>query len=1333
MNRSFFTCIALFLLQTLCAQEQLAFQHISVANGLSQHTVYSFCQDSLGYLWIGTKDGLNKYDGHHMTIYESYSSDTTTLASGLVKSLYTDQQNCIWIGGLATLCRYSYKKDAFKRYKLPDIQPHSEVNNICADDSGIWVTAHTGEIYLYKPEQDHFLPIDYQINGKSERISIQKIIPDKEYLYIGGFDGLYRISKKTLNLEPLFIGSPLSSIHDFLFDYHKEVWLGTKEQGLVHLDANFQLLEQIKETNKPEGIAGDKVRVVDLNAQGEILVGTFYGLSVYNPATRTCRNYTNLPNVGTSLNCNSIISIYQDKNRGIWIGTSLGGANYYHPDNFKFQHYNRENNPAWLINNMVNCIACQGQHLWLGYNENGITRIDTRNGEAIHYRKNRWGEPFIPYRNLRTILPLPDGSLLLGSLFGGVIHFNPQKLHSRTYTTTAQSSLTDNRISTIYRDSRDCIWVGTYGGLFHLDIHTFHFTPFEKLHPAAPLASKEIRCMIEDSRHRFWIGTNKGLNLYDRKNGKITGFCHSPADSTSLTSNEIICIHEDAAHRLWIGTSKGVNLFREESLDFEHFPREDGLMDNRTLSIQEDNNHHIWVAHNKGLTRIIPDTRHCESFNTQNSLDEQQFLENSTAKLPDGRCLFGGIGGITLFDPHKLTQPGLQSKVIFSNLYVNNQRIRPGDNTGLLRTHIAQTTHIRLQANHRYFSLYYSFVNFTPLLSTYQYRLSGSNYSEWISTSNNRIDFYNLREGEYTLELRMALSNLNTYSPVTTLHITILPPWWCTTWMYAAYIFIALLAIAALVLRICHKQQKQKEEFAQTLEQQKLKELYQMRKQLFVNISHELKTPLSLIISPLQELYGHLMVDKQSRKCIDLAYENANRLNRLITQLISFSKDDNSQLTLRISQGNLYETIYQTYAAFLHVAEAKKIKYHFQAESDCRSEQSSFDSYIVEHTITNLLSNAFKFTPSGGNITLSLRTNLKYGYITVQDSGTGISKEKELHIFDRYYTTLSDAGGTGIGLAFTHELVSLHQGEITVESSQETGSCFNIRIPLTLPINTEKKEAVSVPPKKGNYLYDHETAFTSIAGFNMLVVDDNVEMATYLYDHYSKQNEVHVAYNATQAFEIIKNKKVDVIICDVMMPGIDGYALCKRVKNHLPTATIPFIFLTAMNGNDFIIKAIHAGADDYITKPFSLTVVNAKLESILFKSQTKTKAVSVLKKAANGKDMQAEFIEKATRIILSHINDPQYEIKDLALEMNLSVSRLRQKCMDAATMSLADFIRKVRLEKGVELLEGNQHNISEIAYMTGFSTPSYFSLCFRKEYGCSPSEYITRGFHPDSD
>lgn len=1325
-NIKYIFYILFFCVSCLChASSIYTFKRISALEGLSQTTVYSICQDSLGYIWIGTQDGLNKYNGHNMVVYESDSQDSTSLSSSFVKSLFVDSKNNIWVGGHSNISRYSYEQDRFKRYELPNIDNDSEINNICTDSQNIWASSQKGDLYIYNEKTDLFEPIVYQQNGVDKRISIQKIKDVGEYLYICGFDGLYKLNKQTRQLIPLYVNNPYSEIHDFVFDTNNEIWLGTREQGLIHLDQNFKLVKQFIHKNNENSIIGNKIRTLTINHAGEILIGTFFGLSVFNPVNGKFANYTNQSNDTSTLTNNSIFTIFIDKNNGTWIGTSIGGINYYHKDNNRFSHIYSNSKPYSLINNPVNCIVQQKQYIWFGYNGDGITRFNISTKEIEHFFTDNQGNPISKYKNISAILPLPDGSLLLGSLFGGVIYFNPQTRQTRAFykKEESQHSLKDNRTTTLYRDKENNIWVGTYDGLFLFNIKDLSFYSFEELYPSANLSSKEIYCIMEDRHKRLWIGTANGLNRFDPYKKKMELFAVTK-DSLSITSNRISSMYEDSRGRIWIGTSKGINMFKEGTENFIHLTSEEGLPNDMVLAIIEDNSGHLWISTNKGLTRINPETFYNESFTKEDGLKNERFLTQSAIKLPNGELMFGGINGVTLFNPEEIVNSTINQKVLFSDLYVGGQRILPHDQTGILSNHIAKTKEIKLNYNQRNFSIYFSAINFNQQSVVYQYKLDQNN-SSWMTTDKNYISFFNLNDGKYKLFVKVVPLNNAKDEQYTTLNITIRPPWWRSYWMYLLYIITGSIIIYSIYLKIQSNIRRKNERLANAIEKEKLKEFQKMRQQLFINIAHELKTPLSLIISPLQELYRQILIDKRTRMCIDMAYTNSCKLNELINQLIDFSKAEQDDINPAIQKGNMRNVLYKTYLSFSSVADAKEIKYNFNVAEE--PTDVFFDPYIIERIVTNLLSNAFKFTPNKGKIDIKATYEKEHCHITVTDSGSGISEEKIERIFERYYTTLSDSGGSGIGLAFVKHLVALHKGDISVESIKGEGTTFTVNIPINLP--PANKDSLSAEYEQKPVINDDmPEPSTCIIKHHILIVDDNVDMAKYLQNYYGQTNVVSVAYNASQAIELLSEHAFDIVISDVMMPDINGFTLCKRIKHNPETSNIVCILLTALCDAEFIVKGIHSGADDYITKPFSLEVLDAKLSNIIALKRRRANP-EVLTNAPNTPiytSLEEEFVLKVTQIINAHLEDAEYRITDLAEELCMSPSKLNRKFMDIVGKPPIEFIKKVRLQQAKTLLDSQRYSISEICYMVGFSTPTYFSICFKKEFGYSPSSYLSK-------
>ncbi|MEG1585592.1 MAG: hybrid sensor histidine kinase/response regulator transcription factor, partial [Bacteroidales bacterium] len=742
---------------------------------------------------------------------------------------------------------------------------------------------------------------------------------------------------------------------------------------------------------------------------------------------------------------------------------------------------------------------------------------------------------------------------------------------------------------------------------------------------------------------------------------------------------------------------------------------------------------------NAGLMKynLIRETWHY--YNKNDGLPTSQFNQSSVCKMSDGKILFGSIKGIVIFDPDKIADETSDNNIIlFSDLLLYNHPVRPNDETGILKSHISKCDQIVLNANQRMFTLRFTSINYNANNNvSYAYLLEGFN-DTWTYITNRELTFSELPVGKYRLHIKSNTLNNELPSEVS-IDIIISPPWWCSTPMIILYLVLMIIAAICIFKIIQERIRLYNELNQEKIEKQKVEELQNMQTQFFINVSHELKTPLTLITSPLENLLDVCKSNEWQKKQLELVYRNAQSLSGLIDELINFEKAEQGQTKLRVSQEEIMDFIRKVYSSFYLLAKGKNINYQIDMESP--SLITLFDPFILKNILNNFLSNAFKFTPANGAITVSVFSENDYLIIAVKDTGIGISKERQKYIFDRFYTAAPDMqiGGTGIGLAYAKLLAELHHGFLKVSSEERKGALFSFYLPLSETVYhiSEYGECpnISIDYKPQYYLNPVENAEstdfslpdTDQAKQSILIVDDNLNMTEYLSENLSQIYNVSIAHDGQQATEKLSGHTYDLIICDVMMPHVNGLQFCKRVRQNITTSHIPIILLSAKSDLEHAISGLSIGADDYIAKPFSLKLLKTKIQNILLtrhrlKELYASSPEKPTKTAYFSKDQ--EFLSKATKFIEDHLAESEFSVNELAYMMGLSRSALYLRFKAITGESISDFIQKIRFRTAMELLNTGRYNVSEISMMTGFSSPSYFTKVFKKHFGYLPTEYI---------
>lgn len=1313
--------------------EQNLFSKLSVDEGLSQSTVFDIVQDSLGYMWFATQDGLNRYDGSKFTVFRMDEKDPSSIAFQYIRSLFVDSKNDLWAGGKSIISRYSYNSDCFENYHILSQDNDDFISCILSDNRGdIWAATQKGVVYVYERKKNTFQKLSL-INNKNYKLSIEKMIIVGDDFYLCGLNGLYKFNSKNRVLTEIKLVGRSIALHDIIVDKNKEFWLATADEGVYSFDSNFNLISNYK--NYPginNTLINNKVRSLSFDKQGILWIGTFAGLSILDPKKQQFDNYIEDSKKPNSLSHNSIRSIFTDKSNGIWIGTFFGGVSYYHRDNIKFYNINKNSGPIALKDNIVNALTLgKDNSIWIGYNDYGLSRLNLNTNTIQHLKTPT------DIINIKTILSLNDGSLLIGTHWGGLNHFNPKTGISKSYKKTdTPNSILDNRVSTLLLDKQNNVWVGTYAGLQRFDLSTGKFYTFNIDVKGQKISSEAIFCMLEDSHQRLWVGTFNGLNMYYPEVDLYEIFTNSVKEKKSISNNLITCVYEDKKKRIWVGTSNGLNLFDEVNRTFKRFNTHNGLGNNFINAILEDDDDNLWITSNNVLMKFNTNTFTCQNFSKKDGLQSSQFNQGVATKLPNGYMLFCGINGITYFSPKDISNTVINYNVLFTDLMIFDKHIRPNDEFDILKSHISKTEKIKLNYNQNYFTIGFSAINYNKYRPTYKYKLDGL-HSEWQSTSDNYVTFSNLPSGNYKLHVKVDRADNDEDKFVKSLEIVIRPPWWRTIWMYIVYLIVLILLIRYFYKNIQERIRMTNELALEKMEIQKMEELNELKLQFFLNISHEFKTPLTLILSPLEKLLKSKMQDQWQSRQVEIVYRNAQLLLSLIDQLIEFRKSEINAIELNVKKGNLTQALHRIFVAFQVVSKNKNIKYTF--ETDNNDIYIYFDNNIIERIFFNLISNSFKFTPFGGSIICEIRSNNDNVIVTVKDTGRGIPNEKIDKIFDQFYTTKNQGpvGGSGIGLNFTKRLVEIHHGIIQVSSELGKGSIFTVK----LPINDDVYKPSEIDIVETEINQFEQSSYITAAKLmvdiplmvnsadsedTILIVDDSPDMVGYLLESFSTEYNVDVAYDGAKALEMINNKMYSLIISDVMMPEVNGLVLCKKIKQNINTCHIPVILLTASSDSELELKGFEIGADDYISKPFSLTLLETKVRNII-RSRKRLKEIYKESIALNPEQvafnqLDQEFLANAAGIIEKQMSDSEFSVDKFAQEMFMSRSNLHLKFKAITGESASDFIKKMRFQKSIELLKTQKYTISEVSYMVGFSTPSYFSAAFKKHFGYFPNE-----------
>lgn len=1343
----------------LSQSAQVKFRHITNEDGLSNSTIEAIFQDNKGFMWFGTRDGLNRFDGYEFTVFKHNPADTTSISDNYIRDIYEDSDHTLWIGTSNGLNRFNAKNNTFSRFKTSNGLSNNLITAIHQDRSGkLWIGTYGGGLNVLNLQSGRFTHFKHQQQNK-KTISddrVNNIVEQKNgNLWIATARGLNVYQKASHTFQ-----QPAALQNYTILKITKEsdevFWLATEEAGLIRYNTQTGYIKQYRHQEKqPSSLGSDQVRAIVVDKKGNLWVGGVNGgLNLFNTQTESFLQYQNRPGDPSSLSQRTVSSLFEDKQGNLWIGTHRGGINLHSPGADKFKLIQQEPTKNSLSYNDVKAFyEDRDGNLWIGTDGGGLNFLDRSNNTFRHYRYSPYVLNSIGSDAVLHIMEDSRKNLLIGTWGGGLNLFDRNTGTFTRYLHNSQNthSISSNYVQKSFEDSHGNIWICTYyGGLNLFDPRT---KQFKKIlygsDKKSRLFGNNILAINEDKTGKIWIGTDDGgLNCYDPATGKFSHYFENEEKKP-----EIRVIFLDSKGRLWLGQT-GLYLFEPTKNKFSLVSTQAGLSTEFIKGITEDENGNFWISTSNGLTEFNPRTKSFKKYNTADGLQGLEFEANAYLKTRKGEMFFGGVNGINSFFPKDIKPNRYIPPVYITDFQIFNKKIMPGGKHSPLQSDISLTKKIDLSYDQSTFSFGFAALNYTASENNnYAYKLEGLD-DDWVYAGNNhRANYTNLDPGTYTFIVKAANNDGIWNNTGTSIGITITPPFWETWWFRVLILaFISTGAYAAY-------QFKRKLELKE-LEEAKREEIHQTQLQFFTNISHEFRTPLSLILGPLEKLTKE-NPNSSFNHYYTTMYRNAARLMNLINELMDFRKVEAGALKLKVIPGNLSLFIDEIAEEFQELASDKNIT--FKVKKDENLPEIWFDRHVLEKIIINLINNSLKYTQNGGQVILEILSSLNEFkpsfenhliiknphsakndiYIRVADNGTGISKESIHHLFERYYRITESHLGSGVGLAFVKSLTMLHKGNIHVSSEKHKGTEIIISIPTSKDDYDEKERWIKSNEEGGtrlesiNYNADllvsaaTETLSpdTSQVLFkHILIVDDNEELRTFLKECLSSSYKISEAEDGYAGIEKAKEISPDLIISDVMMPGMDGIQFCKILKEDIETSHLPFLMLTAKNSVEAEIEGVESGADYYFSKPISINLLLLTIKNIFSQKQrlkdhySKDQYAEVRDLVHSKKDK--DFIDKLLKIIESQLINSELDIEFLCLEMGMSRTKLYQKIKSISGQSIGEFIRTIRLRKAVEIMTQEDVLLTEVMYRVGIQTQSYFTKAFKKEFGKTPSQFL---------
>lgn len=1329
------------------------FSNLNLKDGLSQISVIKILQDSKGFMWFATRNGLNRYDGSEFLVYKHTPEDSLSLSDNNIISLVEDHHRNLWVGTARGLNKLDLKTNHIKQYtdKQYGALAKADIRTLYVDSrSRLWVGTTSG-LYLYVREMDVFQRIDLNGKIKGEFIAVINETKDHRILIGTATKGLF-VCDMNMKVQRHFTSGtpevrlPNNNVSTLYEDSKGYIWGGSNASGLFRIDMDkeeiimYNMGNSILTTNSVRCIA---------ESHGILLVGTFDGLYTLDLTDNTFLKHTDASLERGNLSHFSIYSLFVDNNQTIWVGTYAGGVSYSNRFNNRFDFHD----PTTVFDalfGIYGIMACtEGGCLYMATEGRGLLDYNLRNGKYYYYPIDNASQ--LQYsRNIIKGLSLDGGTLWCGTNKGAIYQFDTSaKKYQLYYQFPKDMSLYSLMVD------KGGLWITSSDpktGLMFLSSKKELKDTFLCNGGKDSCQIGSVRCIMKLRDGILLVGTrNDGLIKYDINKKEMTYYDTDSKEPFKLLSNYVTSIVRDTSGRIWIGTfGGGISLYDEKEGIVKTVTQEQGLIDNDVCAIVEDRNHKLWISVSNGISEFDPKTDTFVNYNSLNGIGVYEFTPHSGTLLANGEICFSGNNGFVTFNPQELQLNSYVPPLVFTRLVVNNQVIEAGDETGILSSVLDDVEEIKLSYNQNNISIGYSALNYVFARQN-QYATFLEGYDkDWNYIGNRREAYYtNLSPGTYEFEVK-ASNNDGVWSQETRkIRIIVCPPVW-KTWY--AYLFYAVTFVSVLVLimyYITKKQKLERELQFQQKEQQQLEEFHQAKIRMFTNFSHELRTPLTLIIAPLQELVAMPEFSSVVKNKLGLIFSNTQRLLLLVNQLMDLRKNQEGKLKLRITKADMYPFMLEIYYAFNHLATKKSITFTFEKKEEQLS--AWFDKTLIEKVVFNLLSNAMKFTPNGGEVVFALSkvaaselsserqleqyalpANTEFVCLSVADSGKGIPEEEMKNIFAPFYQGEDENKenvGTGIGLSLTRSIVHLHKGIISVSRNQPTGTIFKIYIPISSSAY-EEDQLVREDTVEGVIPVTKEMRFDIEKKWTVLLAEDNDEVRKYVKECLDPYFYVWDVNNGKDALELALEKYPDLILSDIMMPQMDGLELCSRVKQDLQLGHIPVILMTAKSMVVHIKEGFTVGADDYIVKPFSMDVLICRINNIL-ESREKLKKLYGKKFSPEAMGIEIvsgddRFTQSFFELIEKNISNPDLGIDLLSQELGLSRANLYRKLKAVTELSPTELIRNKRLEVAAKLLLESDYTVSEVSVYTGFNSHAYFTNCFKTFYGYSPSEWVQR-------
>lgn len=1330
---------------------QARFDHIGLEQGLPYGRVICLLQDRQGYMWVGTRAGLGRWDGYTMNVFRSNPEDSTSLSNPNIWALYEDHKGTMWVGTEGGgINRYDARTDRFTRY-MNDPRDSSSLSQdrvscIFEDlERNLWVATSGGGLDRYHPATGTFTHLygDRQPFPCGWGIYQRTVLPldDGRFLLTSVGAGAAILDPQTSCATRDFLGTNIDligcpNILDALRDARGGYWFATSE-GLVRLvPETSSFVRYPIAPGAAQGTSDRNIYDIFEDSRGLIWIGTAAGLDLYDPVSDRFTHFYHDPLDPYSLADNVVYVIREDRSGNVWVGTQRG-ISVMTSRNLEFQHYRHTLAAGSLVHDDVTALAeSRDGGIWIGTFGGGICRFNPRSGMFTVPPQTGLSE-----RRIYSLLEDRSGVLWAGTYGGGLNRYDPSSGRWTVYRARFDDprGLTHNDIHTLLQDGSGRIWIGSNHGVNRIDPVTGQFTRY--ISDSLRLLQHQVRALYHDGRV-LWVGSVGGLYRIAADGRILRASGSEEAARGGPFMQHVTSIIRSDDGRLWIGTL-GAGLYRldPKSGKWKRYTVRQGLSSDAVTALFVDRRHRLWITTHGGLSALDLREGKIRRYDTRDGLINIQFNPGAALLSSDGTQYFGGTNGFTVRAASPPRGQRTPPPVVLTELRIWNTPVQVGATGSPLRQPLSVTKRIELPYDQNMITISFAALDFTaPERNRYRYYLEGQQ-DQWIDAGNTRTaTFTNMSPGEYVFHVAAANPSGIWNEEGASLVIVITPPLWRSIWAYALYLFVGVGLLSVLLRIRINRVRLQEQLERERLQAEQLQEVDQLKSRFFSNISHEFRTPLTLILGPAAQI-AERAGDGWTKKKAGVISVHARRLLQLVNQLLDLSRIDAGKMELSLREQDVVPLLRGVASSFASHAEERGIALRFVAQSERLV--LSVDRDAIEHILVNLLSNAFRYTESGGEVTVTVKEESDSASrpvvrIEVRDTGCGIPADRLPLVFDRFYRAHEQTGGgTGIGLALVRELVTMHRGTITVRSREGEGAVFTVTLPSSVPAST----GATLPPAE-EMLSRSEQAREAVADKKtevsehqadpsaplVLLVDDHADLRGYMRDILTPAYRVLEAADGEEGTVRAAEAQPDLIISDVMMPVMDGYGLCRAIRSSAETSHIPVILLTARGDERSRMLGLEQGANEYLTKPFDPDELLLRVRNLIALRRAQASQFG----AAEGFRLDPkqyvsrdqEFLDRVIALVDEHLADEDLNPALLFDEIGMSRSSFQRKLKALTDMSPARFIRSVRLRRAMEMLEQGAGSIAEIAYGTGFSSQAYFTTCFREEYGTTPGDIL---------